>query len=125
MALTVTRRRGGRSSAARRRWGGGQSRQRAAGGLPDGLTYGLLRYLNPDVDLAGVDRRSGSTIWAAGCVDGRELRWAVAGQRDALSLTAATVCPCRWRTPWISTRAPSTPTPAVPARPLGVGTLSV
>ena len=22
--------------------------------LPDGLTYGLLRYLNPDVDLAGV-----------------------------------------------------------------------
>lgn len=24
-------------------------------GLPDGLTYGLLRYLNPDVDLAGAD----------------------------------------------------------------------
>ena len=23
--------------------------------LPDGLTYGLLRYLNPDVDLAGSD----------------------------------------------------------------------
>ena len=23
--------------------------------LPDGLTYGLLRYLNPDVDLAGAD----------------------------------------------------------------------
>ena len=23
--------------------------------LPDGLTYGLLRYLNPDVDLAGPD----------------------------------------------------------------------
>ncbi|MDT5398535.1 MAG: glycopeptidolipid biosynthesis protein, partial [Mycobacterium sp.] len=24
-------------------------------GLPDGLTYGLLRYLNPDVEMAGVD----------------------------------------------------------------------
>ena len=23
--------------------------------LPDGLTYGLLRYLNPDVELAGSD----------------------------------------------------------------------
>ncbi|WP_155725631.1 hypothetical protein, partial [Mycobacterium avium] len=23
--------------------------------LPDGLTYGLLRYLNPDVDLGGSD----------------------------------------------------------------------
>ena len=23
--------------------------------LPDGLTYGLLRYLNPEVDLAGSD----------------------------------------------------------------------
>ncbi len=23
--------------------------------LPDGLTYGLLRYLNDDVDLSGVD----------------------------------------------------------------------
>ena len=35
--------------------------------LPDGLTYGLLRYLNPDVDLAGPTRRSDSTIsdaWA-------------------------------------------------------------
>ena len=32
--------------------------------LPDGLTYGLLRYLNPDTDLNGSDPRSDSTIWA-------------------------------------------------------------
>ena len=36
--------------------------------LPDGLTYGLLRYLNADVDLAGQTHRSASTTsagWAA------------------------------------------------------------
>ena len=34
--------------------------------LPDGLTYGLLRYLNDEVDYgrAYTIRRSGSTIWA-------------------------------------------------------------
>ena len=40
--------------------------------LPDGLTYGLLRYLNAEVDLCGMPtRRSGSTIWAG---------WAVAAE---------------------------------------------
>jgi glycopeptidolipid biosynthesis protein len=28
--------------------------------LPDGLTYGLLRYLNPDIDLGGTDPVIGS-----------------------------------------------------------------
>ena len=32
--------------------------------LPDGLTYGLLRYLNPDVDLAGV--RPGDRLQLSG-----------------------------------------------------------
>ena len=31
--------------------------------LPDPLTYGMLRYLNTDIDLAGPDPRSGSTTW--------------------------------------------------------------
>ena len=43
--------------------------------LPDGLTYGLLRYLNTDVDLAGPTRRSDSTIWAAwAAARGRRVR---------------------------------------------------
>ena len=32
--------------------------------LPDGLTYGVLRYLNTEVDWPGLTRRSGLTIWA-------------------------------------------------------------
>ncbi|EUA76171.1 linear gramicidin synthetase subunit D domain protein [Mycobacterium xenopi 4042] len=32
--------------------------------LPDPLTYGVLRYLNDDVDIAESTRRSGSTTWA-------------------------------------------------------------
>ena len=41
--------------------------------LPDGLTYGLLRYLNADVDLAGSDPPIGFNYFGrmgAGSADG-------------------------------------------------------
>ena len=50
--------------------------------LPDGLTYGVLRYLNPDVDWPGPIRRSGSTIWA-GWAPGRRPRSPVMGGGSA------------------------------------------
>ena len=83
--------------------------------LPDGLTYGLLRYLNPDVDLAGADPAIGfnylgrlgaarpnvsGDLWRV--EPGRRRRWPAPPRRSR----------CRWCTPWNSTPAPSTPTPA-------------
>ena len=61
--------------------------------LPDGLTYGLLRYLNPDVDLSGPDPtigfnylgRLGATAAAEGAASGD--LWQVS--QDGLSVTAA------------------------------------
>jgi non-ribosomal peptide synthase protein (TIGR01720 family) len=58
--------------------------------LPDGLTYGLLRYLNPDIDLGGSDppigfnylgRLGAAAAWASGEV------WQIS--QDGLSLTGA------------------------------------
>ena len=63
--------------------------------LPDGLTYGLLRYLNTEVDLEAPTRRSGSTIWDAWAPSGPVSRsdlWRL-GQ-DGLSVAgAATAVP--------------------------------
>ncbi|BBZ13666.1 amino acid adenylation domain-containing protein [Mycobacterium branderi] len=77
--------------------------------LPDGLTYGLLRYLNPDVDLAGSDpvigfnylgRVSAGPDAGSGegwrlCADGASLIGAVAAVATPLAhtveLNAATV----------------------------------
>ncbi len=43
--------------------------------LPDGLTYGLLRYLNPDVDLAGPDPAIGfNYLGRLGAGAGRAVR---------------------------------------------------
>ena len=57
--------------------------------LPDGLTYGLLRYLNPDVDLAGSDPPIGFNYLGrlGAAADGSGGGWRI-GQ-DGLSLTGA------------------------------------
>jgi non-ribosomal peptide synthase protein (TIGR01720 family) len=62
--------------------------------LPDPLTYGLLRYLNPEVDLAGSDLSLGfnylGRLGAAGAEISGDL-WRI-GQ-DGVSVTAATAVP--------------------------------
>ncbi|MDH6195686.1 glycopeptidolipid biosynthesis protein [Mycobacterium frederiksbergense] len=58
--------------------------------LPDGLTYGLLRYLNPDVDLAGPDPAFGFNYLGrlgAGAGELSEELWRI--DQDAVSVTAA------------------------------------
>ena len=82
--------------------------------LPDGLTYGLLRYLNPDVDLPGSDPTIGFNYLGrlgANIAEASDQLWRI--RQDDLSLS---VPPLRWlcrcRTPWSSTPAPSIRTPA-------------
>ncbi|WP_083211115.1 non-ribosomal peptide synthetase [Mycolicibacterium porcinum] len=56
--------------------------------LPDGLTYGLLRYLNPDVELGGTDPTVGFNYLGrlgAGAVDLSEDLWRIS--QDNLSMT--------------------------------------
>jgi glycopeptidolipid biosynthesis protein len=58
--------------------------------LPDSLTYGLLRYLNPDVDIAGSDPTIGFNYLgrlAAGAGDLSDDLWRI--DQDGLSLTSA------------------------------------
>ena len=59
--------------------------------LPDGLTYGLLRYLNPEVDLDAVDPPIGfnylGRIGGSGAITSDDL-WQISP--DALAVTAAT-----------------------------------
>ena len=92
--------------------------------LPDGVTYGLLRYLNTDVDLDGVRlRRSGLTIWGGWARRRPRSPFICGGSaKKACRLPApARLCPCRWRTPWTSMPAPWTPTPARTCTPIGPG----
>ncbi|HEY6649822.1 MAG TPA: amino acid adenylation domain-containing protein, partial [Mycobacterium sp.] len=56
--------------------------------LPDGLTYGLLRYVNPDVELAGSDPTIGFNYLGrlgAGAADLSDDLWRIGG--DGLSAT--------------------------------------
>ncbi|MEE6165701.1 amino acid adenylation domain-containing protein [Mycolicibacterium sp. 120322] len=58
--------------------------------LPDGVTYGLLRYLNPDVDLDGLDPTIGFNYLGrlgAGAGDLSDELWRI--DQDALTLTGA------------------------------------
>ncbi|MDT5118562.1 MAG: glycopeptidolipid biosynthesis protein, partial [Mycobacterium sp.] len=58
--------------------------------LPDGLTYGLLRYLNPDVDLAGTDPALGFNYLGrlgAGAGELSDELWRI--DQDAVSVIAA------------------------------------
>ncbi len=58
--------------------------------LPDGLTYGLLRYLNTDVDLAGSDPAIGFNYLGrlgAGAADMSDALWHIS--QDGFSVTAA------------------------------------
>ena len=58
--------------------------------LPDGLTYGLLRYLNPDVDLAGSDPAIGFNYLGrlgAAAAELSEDLWRIS--QDGLSVTGA------------------------------------
>ena len=59
--------------------------------LPDGLTYGLLRYLNPDVDLAGSDPTIGFNYLGRLGARGRPRHPMICGgsSQDGLSLTGA------------------------------------
>jgi hypothetical protein len=91
--------------------------------LPDAWTYGVLRYLNPEVDLDGVDPpigfnylgRLGATADETGavgegwrlCEEGVPAQW----RRSR----------CRWPTASSSTPPPSTPTPARTCTPTGPG----
>ena len=57
--------------------------------LPDGLTYGLLRYLNPDVDLAGSDPAIGFNYLGrlgAAAADLSDDLWRI--NQDGVSVTA-------------------------------------
>ena len=58
--------------------------------LPDGVTYGLLRYLNPDVDLGGAEPGIGFNYLGrlgAGAADMSEDLWRISD--DSLTLSAA------------------------------------
>jgi glycopeptidolipid biosynthesis protein len=58
--------------------------------LPDGLTYGLLRYLNPDVDLSGSDPTIGFNYLGrlgAGAGDLSDELWRI--DQDGLSIAGA------------------------------------
>jgi glycopeptidolipid biosynthesis protein len=60
--------------------------------LPDGLTYGLLRYLNPDIDLAGSDPSIGFNYLGrlgAGAADVPAEFWRIS--QDSVSVTGAAV----------------------------------
>ena len=91
--------------------------------LPDGLTYGVLRYLNPEVDLAGSDPVIGFNY--LGRLGARRPRCRMSCGGSARTACRSPVwprrCPCRWRIPWSSTPAPWTPTPARGCTRLGRG----
>jgi non-ribosomal peptide synthase protein (TIGR01720 family) len=58
--------------------------------VPDGLTYGLLRYLNPEIDLGGSDPTIGFNYLGrlgAGAAEVSEDLWRI--DSDAVSVTAA------------------------------------
>ena len=61
--------------------------------LPDGLTYGLLRYLNPDVDLAGSDPTIGFNYLGrlGGAAARSEEIWSV--DEDGVSVAVASAAP--------------------------------
>ncbi|SER98438.1 non-ribosomal peptide synthase domain TIGR01720/amino acid adenylation domain-containing protein, partial [Mycobacterium sp. 88mf] len=62
-------------------------------GLPDGTTYGLLRYLNPDVDLSGADPTIGfnylGRLGATGPAQSDELAGLWQVSRDGAEVAAA------------------------------------
>ena len=92
--------------------------------LPDGLTYGLLRYLNTDVDLAGsrpADRIQLPRPAGRGRRPSCPMICGGSARTACRSPPPPRRCPCRWRTPWNSTPAPSTPTPARTCTPPGRG----
>ncbi|MEE6138711.1 amino acid adenylation domain-containing protein [Mycobacterium sp. 050128] len=62
--------------------------------LPDGLTYGLLRYLNPDVDLSGADPAIGFNYlgrMGASAAELSEDLWRVSQDSLALAGAAASI----------------------------------
>ncbi|BCI90470.1 hypothetical protein NIIDMKKI_56760 [Mycobacterium kansasii] len=61
--------------------------------LPDGLTYGMLRYLNADVALPEPEPRSASTTWDAWALPRRLMT--AGGSAPDPPATAARDCRCR------------------------------
>ncbi|MCV7203910.1 non-ribosomal peptide synthase/polyketide synthase [Mycolicibacterium peregrinum] len=65
--------------------------------LPEGLTYGLLRYLNPDIDLSGSDPAVGfnylGRLGASGAAQQSEMAglWQVSVDGAAVATTAAAI----------------------------------
>ena len=89
----------------------------------DGLTYGLLRYLNPDVDLAGSDPQIGFNYLGrlgAGAA-GRPMTCGGPARTASRSPLPLRRCPRHWPTPLSSTPASSTPTPDRSCMPTGRG----
>ena len=93
--------------------------------LPDPLSYGLLRYLNTDVDLAQSDPPVGfnylGRMGAAGTNGGGPVISGRSARTVCQLPTRLRRCPWRWRTPWNSAPAPSTPIPARTCTPTGPG----
>ena len=92
--------------------------------LPDGLTYGLLRYLNPDVDLDGSDPPIGFNYLGRLGAAAAELSddfWRISQDGWAAAGASHGDHRCRCRTPSSSMPAPPTPTPARICRPTGRG----
>ena len=91
--------------------------------LPDPLTYGVLRYLNPDVDLAGSDPPIGFNYLGA-WAQGRPtfpMSYGGLAKKVCRSPAAPRRCPCRWCTRSSSTPPPWTPTRARTCTPTGCG----
>ncbi len=92
--------------------------------LPDPLSYGLLRYLNTEADLAGSDPpigfnyfgRLGTSKTDGAGGDG----WRISRESSSLSEPPRR-CPCRSGTRWTSAPPPSIPTPVRSCTPTGRG----
>ena len=90
--------------------------------LPDPLTYGVLRYLNSDVELAGSDPPIGfNYLGRLGAAAADPVMCGGSARTACRSPARPRRCRCRWRTPWSSMRAPWTPTPARTCTPTGRG----
>ena len=86
------------------------------------LTYGVLRYLNTEVELAGSDPVIAfNYLGRLGGQPRCPVSYGGSARRAFRPLAPARSCRCRWGTPWSSTPAPSTRRWPALARRLDVG----
>ena len=92
--------------------------------LPHPLTYGVLRYLNTEVDLGGSDPPIGlNYLGRLGGAGGGRLTCGGSASTACRWPAPPRRCRCRFRTPWSSTQSPSTPTRPAAAGQLDVGSV--